>query len=149
MSSITIWTPKNITLFVLSCIILVFLIVFCICRLVESRRRKKHLKTVSNNNAAVIQEHLKKIQISKPIEKTWIELSNKCFALLDEYCKDEKEVTWIMNMKVWPIIDDMAYQNQKRAITELEVFGDSAESIVLPFNKDEWHKEYIKAKNMM
>lgn len=76
-------------------------------------------------------------------------MSNKCFALLDEYCKDEKEVTWIMDMKVWPIIDDMAYQNQKRAITELEVFGDSAESIVLPFNKDEWHKEYIKAKNMM
>lgn len=54
-----------------------------------------------------------------------------------------------MNTKVWLIIDDMAYQNQKKAITELEVFGDSAESIVLPFEKDEWHKEYIKAKKFM
>lgn len=149
MDNNTIWTPSNILLFSLSCEVLVLLIIFCVSRLIKSLRKKKHLKTVSNNNAIVIREHLKKIQISKSVEKTWIELSNRCFVLLDEYCKDEKEVIWIMNAKVWPIIDDMAYQNQIRAIADLKALGGLNESTVFTFKKDEWHKEYIKAKKIM
>lgn len=148
MNDNTIWTSSNITLFGLSCIILVLLIAFCIYRFTKSLRKKRHLKTTSNNNASIIREHLKKNQINKANEKVWIKLSNLCFALLDDYCRDEKEVTWIMNTKVWPIIDDMAYQDQKKAIADLKVLGGSTESNVFPFEKEEWHKAYIKAKNL-
>lgn len=145
----TIWTPLNVALFSLSCIILISLLSFCFYRLIKKLWEKKHLKNISNSNINVICEHMKKFQIDGPKQKTWIKLSNLCFALLDNYCRDEKEVIWIMNKKVWPIIDDMAYQDQKQAISDLKILGGSLHSKVFPFKKEEWHKSYIKAKKFM
>jgi hypothetical protein len=145
----TIWTTSNIVGVSLACIALIVLLSFCASRLIKKLKEKKHLKEVSNNNASAIREHMKRFQIDGPKKKTWIELSNLCFAILDDYCGDDKEVVWIMNQKVWPIIDDMALQDQKRAISDLKVLGGSLQSQVFPFEKAEWHKAYIKAKKFM
>ena len=128
----TIWTSSNIVQFSFACIALISLLSFCFYRLIKKIKEKNHLKKISNDNATLIRNHMKRIQIDGTKQKTWIELSNLCFALLDDYCKDEKEVTWIMNKKVWPIIDEMAYQDQKKAISDLKILGGSLQSQVFP-----------------
>ncbi len=145
----TVWTTSNIVSFSLACIVLISILSFCFYRLIKEIKEKNHLKKTSDDNATLISNHMKRFQIDGPKQETWIKLSNLCFALLDDYCKDEKEVTWIMNEKVWPVIDEMAYQDQKKAISDLKILGGSLQSQVFPFEKEQWHKDYIKAKKFM
>lgn len=139
-----IWTPSNIILFSASCIILVGLIVFLISRFNKKQNQKKMLINIAQDSSRLISEHKRKNNITS---NKWDELSCQCIFVLEEYCRDKKEVQWIMENKAWPIIDILAYQDQEKAIDDFKIFGTIKNIGSFLFDKEQWHYDYIESKS--
>lgn len=116
---------------------------------VEAKKNEAIAKEKAKQEAKQEAERRKNIEFENEKIDIWVKLLDACYKTLGTYCKDKQEVVWIMDNKIEPILDELAYKSQKDAVKQFELNGVIRNLGPFTFDKkqfSEWHNNYVSAK---
>ena len=115
----------------------------------KSNAEIKKNEALAKEKAKRDAERKKNIEFENEKTDIWVKLLDACYKTLGTYCKDRQEVVWIMENKIEPILDELAYKSQKDAVKQFELDGVIRGLGPFIFNKkqfSEWHNDFLSAK---
>lgn len=116
---------------------------------IYEEEEKKRKDERAEKEAELKKERIKQEAENKKKSDIYVALVGACYVTLQAYCKDKREVDWIMEHKIEPILAELAYKRQEDALKQYDLDGKIRGLGPFVFNRGqfrEWHSGYLLAK---